>query len=177
MILAERCDYDCSLASGGDAEFSPSGIYRHWLSREWGLRQYSDGREPFMLWIGMNPSTAEKDVDDPTIRREISFTRRMMINKYVKVNVMDYRATSPKELLKVAACSDQNLPIIKHFAEQAHSIVVCWGKLHKSLQHHADAVLEILNDRPLNCLGRNDDGSPKHPLYLANTTIFEKFCR
>ena len=56
----------------GKAEFSPCGQYRYWLSRDWGFRRFSGGREPFVLWIGMNPSTAEAEVDDPTIRREIA---------------------------------------------------------------------------------------------------------
>lgn len=159
----------------GDAEFSDDGVYRYWLTRDWGFHRLTDGREPFMLWIGMNPSTAEADIDDPTIRKEMVLTKRMLIDCYVKVNVMDYRATSPKTLLRVKACSDKNLETIEYFAEKATAIVVCWGALHKSLKCHAIAVLEVLKDRSLNCLGRNNDGSPKHPLYLANNTVFERF--
>jgi hypothetical protein len=80
----------------GSAEFSECGRYRHWLKREWGFRRFTDGREPYALWIGMNPSTAEANVDDPTIRREMGFTRRMGLDCYAKVNIMDYRATFPE---------------------------------------------------------------------------------
>lgn len=163
----------------GDAEFSDDGIYRHWLHRNWGFRRYTDGREPYMLWIGANPSTAEARIDDPTIRKEMAFTKRMLIDRYVKVNIMDYRATYPKDLLRpgVHPCSPRNAETISGFARGAHAIVVCWGKLHPRLAVHADAVLRLLNGRPLNCLGVNGDGSPKHPLYLAGNTRFERFPR
>ncbi|HEX3862743.1 MAG TPA: DUF1643 domain-containing protein [Stellaceae bacterium] len=79
----------------GKAEFSPCGRYRYWLSRDWSMRRFSDGRAPYALWIGMNPSVAAADVDDPTIRREMAFTKVMGIDVYVKCNIMDYRATDP----------------------------------------------------------------------------------
>jgi hypothetical protein len=103
----------------GKAGFSEDGVYRHWLSRNWGFRRHTDGREPFILWVGTNPSTAEGNVDDPTIRKEMIFTRRLMFDCYVKVNIMDYRATSPKTLRNVEACSVKNLETIRYFSERA----------------------------------------------------------
>lgn len=155
----------------GDAAFSPCGRYRHFLNRDWGFRRFSDGRERFILWIGMNPSTAEAEIDDPTIRKEMGFTRRLGFDKYVKCNVMDYRATSPASLLLpgVTPCSDENLKCIQAAADRADLVVACWGKLHKSLRRHADRVLMTLKC-DLYCLGKNNDGSPKHPLYLPNDT-------
>src|SRR6185312_8798021 len=148
----------------GRAEFSECGRYRYWLVREWGFRQYTDGREPFVLWIGANPSTAEAAIDDPTIRKEIGFTRRLKYDQYVKANVMDYRATYPMDLRLrgVAPCSDKNLSAITFLADKAAIIVCCWGAIHKSLRHHADDVLAALKGRELWCLGRNHDGSPRH---------------
>ncbi len=156
----------------GNAAFSEDGRFRYWLSREWGFRQHSDGREPYALFIGMNPSTAEADVDDPTVRKEMGFTRRFGLDRYVKANVMDYRATSPKALLLpgVQPCSDKNREVIRHLASRAATIIVCHGKLHKKLRRYGDAAMIELRGRPLWCLGKNDDGSPKHPLYLAGDT-------
>lgn len=161
----------------GDAGFSECGRYRHWLSRDWGFRRFSDGREPYALWIGMNPSTAEAAVDDPTIRKEMVFTRRLGLDRYLKFNVMDYRATDPSRLRDpgVAPCSDQNRANIKEAAERAATIIICWGKLHKSLRRYADHVLIDLGGKKLWCLGKNGDGSPKHPLYLAHETKLELY--
>jgi hypothetical protein len=142
------------------------------------LRYREEGLVPFILWIGMNPSTAEEDVDDPTIRRELTFSIREGYSRYVKCNVMDYRSTDPKLLPTLdKPVSDYNLMWIDTLAVDANKIVLCYGKLHKSLAKHAFKVLEVLNPymEKVVCLGRNSDGSPKHPLYLASTTEFVSF--
>jgi len=157
----------------GAAEFSACGRYRYWLSRDWsGL-----AGTPFVLWIAMNPSTAESDVDDPTIRKEIGFTRREGFSRLVKANVMDFRSTSPAGLMSagIAPCSDRNRLEIQRLASDASLIIVAFGKLHKSLRRYGDRALNDLRGRELWCLGKNSDGSPKHPLYLAADTPLERF--
>lgn len=150
----------------GDAEFSPCGRYRLWLSRSW---PDEPGQWPgFALWIGMNPSTAESNVDDPTIRREIAFTKAMGIGGYVKCNIMDYRATNPKSLLTVIPRSDKNLRCIFDHAQVAKRVIVAWGALPKPLRHYADDVISVMRGHQLFCMGKTRNGSPRHPLYLPN---------
>src|SRR5690606_22098916 len=100
----------------------------------------------FVLWIGMNPSTAAIDVDDPTVFKEQKFTRRWGYGRYVKTNVMDYRATHPKMLLEpgVVPCTEENLKTIVEYAKQAEIIVMAYGSLHKKLAHHGQAVTDAL---------------------------------
>lgn len=153
----------------GNAEFSECGRYRYWLSRNWSMRQHSDGRcGPWVLWIGMNPSVAEAGVDDPTIRREMAFTKALGFDVYVKVNVMDYRATNPKRLRDpcVQPRSDGNVQRIKELAEGAGRIILAYGSLPKPLRRYADDVRIALKGMPLCCMGKTADGSPRHPLYL-----------
>lgn len=150
----------------GRAEFSPCGRYRYWLSREWG-EEFS----PYVLWIGMNPSTAEADVDDPTIRREINFSRAWGFTSFVKVNVLDYRATDPKALLTVQPRSDVNLPCITTFAARAGRIVLAWGALPKPLRRYADDVIAVLRGYPLYCMKKTKSGAPHHSLYLPYTSV------
>lgn len=150
----------------GKAEFSECGRYRYWLSRNWCMRRFSDGRSPYALWIGMNPSTAEANVDDPTIRREMAFTKAMFIDVYVKCNVMDYRATLPKTLLSVAPRSDKNIECIVGMAKDARIVIAAWGALPRSLRRYADDVVSALRGTPLYCMGKTANGSPRHPLYL-----------
>ena len=149
----------------GSAEFSPCGKYRYWLRRDW------DATKPVFMWVGMNPSTAEADVDDPTIRKEQSFTRREGGGAYIKVNVMDYRATHPRDLLApgVMPCSDENDGHIVRLAD-AHGawIVAAWGALPKALRGYAMLARAALAGRALWCMGLTKDGSPRHPLYLRS---------
>lgn len=154
-----------------DAAFSPCGKYRHWLSRRWG-----DGG--FALWVGMNPSTATAHVDDPTIRREIEFTKRMGLNAYFKVNIMDYRATDPKRLLEIAEPrSERNLEEILRLMDAAECVILAYGSIPAKLSIYAFDVRMLLavSKSEALCLGVNKDGSPKHPLYVRGDTPLVKY--
>jgi hypothetical protein len=126
----------------------------------------------------MNPSTAEADVDDPTIRREVGFTKAVGMRGYRKVNVMDYRATNPKTLRLVEPCSSRNVEIIAELARRASIIVAAWGRLPKPLRKYETAVIEALPaSRIILCLGVNQDGSPKHPLYVPGSAVLTPWQR
>lgn len=155
----------------GRAEFSgPGNCYSSVLERWWGRPDAA-----YLLSIGMNPSTAEAGIDDPTIRWELDLTRRLGFTRYVKVNVGDYRSTSPKGLLGVQACSDLNRVTIRSWAAGAHTILAAWGKLHPKLKILADNVLFDLHGREIWCVGKNADGSPKHPLYVPKDVELERY--
>ncbi len=148
----------------GDALFSPCGRYRLLLSRE-----FPDGRGT-ALWIGMNPSTAAADVDDPTVRRESDYTRAWGYRRFVKANVMDWRATRPQDLLAegTAPRSADNLAVIRAQAAEADLVMLAFGALHPRLRHFADETVAALraDGRPLFCLGLTKNGAPRHPLYM-----------
>lgn len=77
------------------AIISECGKYRYSLSRIW------DENKANVLFIMLNPSTADGDVDDPTIRRCIGFAKSWGYGGIYVGNLFAYRATDPKELLKV----------------------------------------------------------------------------
>jgi hypothetical protein len=153
-----------------EAIFSPCGRYRRLLKREW------DGAEKdgYILWIGMNPSTADVTVDDPTVFKEQKFTRRWGYGRFVKCNVMDYRATNPKMLLGdgIIPSSQENLQTIVDQATGAEIVVLAYGSLHKKLAHHGHAVTEALRAAgvKLYALKITSNGSPGHPLYLKDSS-------
>jgi hypothetical protein len=161
----------------GDAIFSPCERYRLRL-RRW---QGDTFPALHMLWIGMNPSTADASVNDPTIAREWEFTVREGYSGLVKVNVADYRATEPKMLLQpgLVPNSPENLPLIVEAAKSASMVVLCHGKLNRALTAAGAATAAALEAAgiQLYCLGTNADGSPRHPLYLAKHTLFIRYRR
>lgn len=148
----------------GSALFSDCGRYRYCLRRDWG-----ETGAPFALFCMTNPSTAEHDIDDPTIRKDIHFTRMMGFTSCVMVNVCDYRATDPKVLLTVSPRSDMNLPFIVEMAGKAERVICAWGALPPKLRRYADDVVTALRGRRLYCMGKTRDNSPRHPLYLPNS--------
>ena len=122
----------------------------------------------------MNPSVAAADVSDPTCHRELMFAQDWGFTRYLKGNVLDWRATSPKDIPHDpdAACSAENIPVLQDMAAEADLIIMAYGKLHK--RHHGvlDRVIAAMveSGKPLQCLGLNKDGSAKHPLYLRKDT-------
>ena len=151
----------------GGAEISPCGRYRPVLYRQWGV---DNDCAPYSLFVGMNPSTADAHDDDPTIRREIGFSKRLGVGCYVKVNVADYRATDPRALLVpgVEPRSPDNLAQIMAKAHGATWVILAFGALKGRMREMAEETVSLLKQHriPLHCLGVTADGSPRHPLYL-----------
>ena len=156
----------------GSAVFSEDGKYRPVLRRSWGAGKG-------ILWIGMNPSTADAEVDDPTVRREIVFSHRWGFGSYVKCNVVDYRATHPSMLVEggVAARSPENLPCILSEAAKADVVVLAFGVLPKPLIGMVDETVAALRDAGVDLfvLGLTKDGYPRHPLYMRADSELQPF--
>jgi hypothetical protein len=160
----------------GGAEYSACGRYRQVLSRDWTL----DGEVPRrVLFVGMNPSVASAEVSDPTCHREVMFAQDWGYSFYFKGNMLDWRATSPKDLPRdpAEACSAANIPALVAMAEQSEVVVLAYGKLHARYQGIVRATIESIaaTGKPLMCLGLNKDGSAKHPLYLRKDTALRPF--
>lgn len=122
--------------------------------------------KPFVLWIGMNPSTAEADVDDNTVRIEQRFSREWGFAAYCKTNVMSYRVTNPAGLLQpgVNPADQRNLDIILGLAQQAGTVVLTIGSLPPRLRPYGETVVRVLANAgiQMKCLGVTADGSPRH---------------
>jgi len=155
----------------GGATFSACGRYRQVLTRDW----TPEGTEPrTIMFVGQNPSVATADVSDPTCDRELGFARRWGFTRYVKTNMLDWRATEPKDIPHDPglARSPENLPAILREAGGAEEILLAYGKLHKRFAPIVRETLLALgkSGRPLSCLKLNKDGSAGHPLYISKTT-------
>ena len=154
----------------GNATFSRCGRYRHTLTRDW----TAQGEVPrSILWIGMNPSVADAQASDPTCNREQIFSADWGFTRYIKTNILDWRATSPKDLPRdpSLARSAQNLACILDQVRACEMIVLGYGKMHTRFQPAVRDTLAALrqNNHRLFCLALNSDGSARHPLYLKKT--------
>jgi hypothetical protein len=137
------------------------GEHRYSLSRRWG-----DGWRA--LFIMLNPSTADAQVNDPTIRRCIGFARSWGAGALDVANLFALRSTDPEALLDhPEPVGEKNDEFIVDLAARAGVTVCAWGS-HKAVRRRAPVVLELLRDaghRPM-CLRVTKDGHPSHPLYL-----------
>lgn len=162
----------------GGATFSECGRYRQALTRDWTPNAEAPRT---VLFIGMNPSVADADASDPTCHRELVFARDWGFTRYLKGNVLDWRATSPKDIPAdpALACSPANIPALVEMALEAELVVMAYGRLHKRF---APVVAEVVaavaaTGKPLKCFGLNKDGSAKHPLYLRKDAALMDFPR
>ncbi len=160
----------------GGATFSECGRYRQALTRDWTA---TGETARTILFIGMNPSVAGAEVSDPTCHRELMFSRDWGFTRYLKGNVLDWRATSPKDIPADPdlACSPANIPTLVDMATESETIVLAYGKLHQRFQPIVQTVISAMTatGKPLKCLGLNKDGSAKHPLYLRKDTALIDF--
>ena len=128
----------------------------------------------------MNPSTADETVDDPTVKKEIGFSQRWGYGKYIKTNVTPYRSTNPNNIdyKSLNEFAYENLITILDWARCVDCVVACWGN-NEGLKEWADQVYRalIIQKTEIFCLGKNNNGSPKHPLYLKNQSTLVKYER
>lgn len=144
------------------ASFDPERRYRYRLSRVW------DRDLPIVVWVMLNPSTADAFRLDPTIRRVLAFSRDWGFGGVVVVNLFALRATHPRALL---AADDPTGPhndhAIARAADSADQIALAWGNS-GTLLNRAEIVLSSLAHRQDNLLslGVTKTGQPRHPLYV-----------
>jgi hypothetical protein len=151
-----------------DATFSPCRRYRYALWRTW------SENKSCVLFIGLNPSTADETIDDPTLIRCINYAKAWGYGSVCIANLFAYRATKPKDLLarKRVIGKDNNHWLIK-LASEADLVVAAWGN-HGQYQHRASQVKALL--KPLHYLKLTQQGQPSHPLYLKadlTPTLFQ----
>ena len=143
-----------------NATFGSDFRHRYVLLRLW------DSRAPGVMFLMLNPSTADHRQDDPTVTRAIRFAQRWDFGWLVVCNLFAIRATNPRDMLAVR---DPIGPLNDHFirqnAERVSNIIAAWGKHGRHMQRQ-DAVLSYLPPEKVMALSRNRDGTPGHPLYL-----------
>jgi hypothetical protein len=155
----------------GDAKFDSTRKYRYSLIRNWAYD--FQPAEP-VLFIGLNPSTANEHYLDPTVRKCCVFAKKWGYMSLLMGNIYSYRATKPKDLFKsenpISPDDDpsQNDKALINMHRDAHITIACWGAL--ADPKRIEDVTKNLWFKPLYCLGINKNGSPKHPLYIPYET-------
>lgn len=154
-------------------EFSPCRRYRYTLEHDIDLLFVGEPRR--VMWIGLNPSTADENKLDPTLRRVRKFSAAWGFTSFVITNLFSFRATAPDDM---KAEADPVGPDNDHWLEvtamACEKVVACWGT-HGQHVGREVAVMNLLGVERLSCLALNAGGSPKHPLYVAGDTALVKF--
>ena len=144
----------------------PTGCYRYRLWRSWAASQAR------LVFVMLNPSTADAHHDDPTLRRCLGFAQRWSYGHLDVVNLFAWRATDPYALRQavdpVGAENDRHL---LQTADRGDAIILAWGN-GGAWNDRGQQVLTLLHqlEKPLYCLGKTRQQQPRHPLYLKTQT-------
>ncbi len=162
------------------ATFSADLAHRYRCWRTWATDR------PVLAWLMLNPSTADAEVLDPTLRRVEAFSRRENAGGFEVWNLWSLRATDPAELWRWMQERDQtegldaNSSAVLARASEIRQVVCAWGAFSKCpssmlaganrVARQAVASLREIGCEPLRLGALTAGGQPRHPLYLAGDT-------
>lgn len=164
-------EYGPELIAPAAAAFSRDRSYRYALTRTW------DPGWPPLVWVMLNPSTADAFTDDPTISRVTGFSRRAGAGGIIVVNLFAYRAVKPSQLRQAAdPVGPLNDLVLSWYCQPRVTAAVAWGA-HGQMAGRGPAVTAMLAAREVRllCLGTVQNGQPRHPLYVPQATEMAAF--
>ena len=159
------------------AVLSPCGQYRFRLERT------ISKEGPVYAFFGINPSTADANLDDATVRKWIGFCKRWGAARFLVGNVWPLRTPDVRHLATATRWLDimrENQKHILSMAVEADILVPCWGdraKVPRAMHNELDELLALLRGtgKPLRHFGLTKGGDPKHPLMLGYDTQLQEF--
>ncbi len=132
--------------------------YRYELRRIW---QTKTG---LVAWVMLNPSTADANVDDPTIRRCMGYTARWGYGGMIIVNLFALRSTNSNNLYRsTQPIGQDNDQYIIRASDEAAMTIAAWGDKGEYLKRD-EFIMSILVEPYYLALTKK--GNPCHPLYL-----------
>jgi hypothetical protein len=152
----------------GWAQFSDDRKYRYALYREW------DQNKPLVMFIGLNPSTANETESDPTIRRVIRFAKDWGYGGLYMMNLFALVSPDPTVLIGAVDAVADNDYYLQMKAVECEMICFVWGAFPEAKQRAAYIASRF---KGAYCMGKTKDGHPKHPLYLPAITKPELFVK
>ncbi|WP_018390874.1 DUF1643 domain-containing protein [Ancylobacter sp. FA202] len=184
------------------ATVSACGRFRYRLWREWRLHPApslwsmwtDDDGSPLLdgegdpvgwpkacIFVMLNPSTADGEQDDPTIRRCVGFARAWGYDRMEVINLFAHRATDPRALLALNDADDPVGPDNRGafanvlFGSCPVGLVVCaWGA-HGGHLGQDETALGWIGSHKRFALGLTKAGHPRHPLYVGSAADLVEF--
>lgn len=139
------------------ATISPCQKYRYELRRVW------DESKPLVLFVCLNPSIADADIEDKTSRVCINYAKRWGYGGLLIGNLFAYRSTNQSALYKVSdPVGSENDGWLKKLQAEATLVVCAWSDT-GAFKNRDEEVLAFL-EAP-HCLVKLKSGRPGHPLY------------
>ena len=134
------------------AIFSDCERYRYVLSRAW------DKTKGKVVFIGLNPSTADEMKNDPTITRMINFAKSWNYDKISICNLFAFRATFPQDLKKALdPIGSENDKLVSEEIKDTDKIILAWGN-HGKFNNRSTEILKNIDKNKVHTLGITNQG-------------------
>lgn len=150
------------------AAFSEDRKHRYALWRIW------DESKPLVMFIGLNPSTANETDNDPTIKSVCRIAANNGYGGVYMMNCFSYVSTDPKLLKSNPMAEEWNNNTLTATASRCKDVVFAWGNFDIVKERGRDKELCEMFPNAL-ALHINKNGSPKHPLYCSSKTTLVKY--
>lgn len=152
--------------SKSGAVFVDGRRHRLYLWRRW------DPTGTMAMFIGLNPSTANEEQNDPTVRRCIEFAKRWGYGGMFMCNAFTLVSTDPKGLEADPEPLLRGANLALRVLRQRSAVAVAaWGNLIEKVRAGKAQTERLRRElAPLHCFGTTKLGHPRHPLYLAYST-------
>lgn len=162
---------DPTWAAG--ATFSPCRRWRWALWRRW------DPARPMVAFLGLNPSTADERLDDPTIRRCRGFAKDWGAGSFAMLNLYGWRSTDPDPMFRMIDDPAAEDPVgldndaqIRWWGSQAERVIAAWGAFPQALDRGLKVVADLeAQGTRVEVLEWLAHRNPRHPLYARKDLV------
>jgi hypothetical protein len=147
-----------------DAVISADGVYRYMLSRQWDTNRLTVG------FICLNPSTADADIDDQTVKKCVRFAKKWGGGELIIGNLFAFRSTDPASLKTSSdPVGPENDEWLTKIAAKSDILIAAWGN--HGVLGGRNAIVRANHLPRLSALRLSKDGHPSHPLYLPESLV------
>lgn len=154
------------LFEQNSAVFSEDRQYRYVLSRYW------DMTLPIIMFIGLNPSTANETEPDPTINKVRKVAAKNGYGGFIMCNLFGIISAHPEILLTHPNPVGDQDDYLEAYSRIAKDVCFCWGVFKQAAQRR-EHVMKMFSNAL--CFKHTKDGHPWHPLYCLDETKLIKF--
>ncbi len=144
------------------------------------------GKKP-LICIGINPSTAEPDNLDNTLKSAERIALHNGYDSFIMFNVYAQRATDPDDMEKEfnARMHEQNMKAFEYIlslSENRPAVWAAWGTIIEKRDYLKDCVIDMIDIGEKHgaewyTAGKRSKakGHPHHPLYLKKDSCLDSF--
>ena len=149
-----------------DAKITDDYKYRYSLTRIW------DNSKEKLLFIMLNPSTADYRTDDRTIQKIVRFADSWGYGGIYVGNLYAFRSTDPKIMFRLPMeerKGPENEKYLRDLISKTEKVVYAWGNGESEPEW-----LKSLVKKPY-VIELSKYGIPKHPLYLRKDSTLKLY--